>query len=288
MSWLTDRGNIGTRTWCMAGVLMTVLVGCSNMSSDIDDLRESIMPPSPTEAAVMMIDPYDAENRRNGTILIANAPFGGAEPYVNLYADKVLHEDDPLALAAAIQALGRHGQPEHAPSIASRLTHVSQQVRWEAAKGLQRLHNPQVVPALIAVIRNAREDVDVKIAAAHALGQYPEDRVFQTLVSVDALDAQNLILNRTARESLRTLTGQNFGEDRAAWLRWYNAAAEPFVDQQPYLFPIYKRSETVMEKLTFWSEPTWETPQQPAGLRPAGQRSTYDEGEDGAAEDSGG
>jgi hypothetical protein len=257
------------------------------MSSDIDDLREAVMPPSPTEAAVMMVDPYNAENRRNGTILISNAPFGGAEPYVNMYADKVEHEEDPLALAAAIQALGRHGMPEHAPSLAAHLTHESLQVRWEAAKALQRIHSPEVVPALISVLRNPREEGDVKIEAAHALGQYPEDRVFQTLVSEDALDAQNLVLNQVAQESLRTLTGQDFSDDRAAWLRWYNAAEEPFAGQRPYLFPTYGRSETMMEKLAFWSKPTWETPQQPAGLRPAGERSTYEESEPEEPDSSG-
>lgn len=286
MSSLTDRGSLKARGLGGAVLFGLAWVGCSNMSSDIDDLRASIVPPSPTEAAVMMIDPYDAENRRNGTILISNAPFGGAEPYVNVYADKVLHEEDPLALAAALQALGRHGQPEHAPSIAARLTHESQQVRWEAAKALQRVHNPEVVPALIAVIRDPREDADVKIAAAYALGQYPEDRVFQTLVSVDALDARNLILNRTACDSLETLTGQDFGDDRVAWLRWYNAQQAPFAGQGEYTFPIYERGETMMEKLAFWSKPRWETPQQPAGLRPAGERSTYED--EDAPEESGG
>ncbi len=289
MGWMNrGRGMGRSRTrivFTIEAFIIAVLAACSSMSSDFDDMQEQIMPPSPTEAAIDMVNPYNPEKRRNGTVLIANAPFGGAEPYVNMYADKVQHEDDPLALAAAVQALGRHGMPEHAPLLAAHLTHESRQVRWEAAKALQRIHNPEVVSALISVVHERREDVDVRVAAADALGQYPEDRVFQALISAEVLGDRELTLNHAAQVSLFALTGQDFGDDQAAWFEWYNSMEEPFAGQQPYIYPIYARSETMMEKVAFWSKPTWEVPQQPAGLRPAGQRSTY---EDAPETDDGG
>ncbi|MGI9012764.1 MAG: HEAT repeat domain-containing protein [Phycisphaerales bacterium] len=270
-------------TWQMltliggAAALTLVGSGCESVSEDLRSFAEDIAPPSPGEAARDMMDPSDPERRRRGTTLIANAPFGGAEVNVRAYADKVEHEQNAIALAAAVRALGRHGQVEHAQLVASRLTHDSRLVRWEAAKALQRLHDPAVVPALLAVMRNDLEDVDVKIAAAHALGQYPEDRVFQVLISTAALNARDLALNHVAQQSLTTLTGQELGDDPAVWMRWYAKADAPFAQQQAYIYPTYSRNETMIDHLTFWKEEQWETPQQPAGLRPADERSTYSE-----------
>lgn len=254
--------------------------GCSSFSADFAALTEDLMPPTPSEAAVMMMDQYDAEKRRRGTSLIANSPFGGAEPYVRFYADRLNpdhpdRETNPIVIATLIRALARHGQPEHALTIATYLAHESMQVRWEAAKGLQRLHNPAVAGAICAVVLNESQPADVRVEAADALGQYPEDRCFQALVA--ALSARELMLNRVAAQSLSTLTGQEFGEDARAWLRWYSGNPAPFAGQRAYLYPTYQREDTLLEKVAFWSKKTWETPQQPAGLRPSEHKSTYGE-----------
>lgn len=267
-----------------------VLSGCQAMRDDFTALKDDLIPPSPRQAAQDMVDPYDAEKRRRGTMLIANAPFGGAEPYVRLYADKVQYEENPLALTAAIRALARHGGPEHTVLVAERLRHESAQVRWEAAKGLQRLHEPEIVPVLLAVVRDESEDVDVRQAAIIALGQYPEDRVFQALVSPTALDARELELNIAARASLRTLTGHDLGSTPGDWLAWYNGRDAPFADQEDYFFPTYSRKESFLEVLAFWTNNHWESSQQPAGLRQSGARSTYeddDEVSEGASDSAG-
>jgi len=270
-----------------AGVLGVWLVlaagsGCDTFSADLADLGESLFPPTPSEAAAWMFDSFDAEKRRRGTSLIAAAPFGGAEVYVRAYADRldqdhVDHEENPIVIAALLKALARHGSPEHAPTIAEYLVHPSQQVRWEAARGLQRIHNPAVVPLLLAVMRNSQEDRDVRTAAAIALGQYPEDRVFQILVSENGLDARELALNLAAEGSLQTLTGQDFGPDPRPWQNWYRSTQQPFAGRIEYLYPTYSRDDTFCETIAFWSSNTWESPQQPAGLRPIDERRTYDD-----------
>ncbi|MCL4209244.1 MAG: HEAT repeat domain-containing protein [Phycisphaeraceae bacterium] len=270
--------------WVAGGVMLAAIAGggllggCSSFTADFAALTEDLMPPTPSEAAVMMMDQYDAEKRRRGTSLIANSPFGGADPYVKFYADRLNpdhpdRETNPIVIATLIRALARHGQPPHALTIATYLTHESIQVRWEAAKGLQRLHNPAVTGAICAVVLSEAQPADVRVEAADALGQYPEDRSFQALVA--ALSARELMLNRIAAQSLATLTGQDFGEDARAWLRWYNNNPAPFAGKREYLYPTYQRDDTLLEKVAFWSRKTWETPQQPAGLRPSEHKSTY-------------
>lgn len=270
-----------------AAVLPCCAAGCSTAGQDFNDLGSSIMPKTPQEAARMMIDPYDPDNRREGTVLISNSPFGGADAYVALYRDRVIHERDPLVRAASITALGRYGEPSDAAAIAKCLDDEENElVRWEAAKALQRIHNPAVVSDLLQTLRTTGENRDVRVAVALALGQYPQDRVFQGLVW--ALDASALAINAAALESLTVLTGENFDFDALKWLNWYNATAEPFAHGTEYKYPTYKRGSTWLEKLAFWQNTTYEEPGTPAGLGSDSTRSTYQDDDEPATHETGG
>ena len=233
---------------CGAAVLWAA-TGCDTISQDFSAFTEEFMPPTPTEAARLMIDPHDPDNRRRGALLISNSPFGGADPYVNVYRDMAIRERDPLAKAAALAALGRHGVPDDAIIIAASLDDENPQVKWAAAQALQRIHNVAVVGDLLDVLRRDEEQTDTRIAAAVAVGQYPQDRVFQGLIG--ALDDRELALNLAAVTSLQTLTGEDFGLEARAWLAWYNDTPEPFAGQREYLYPTYQRDETWLERLAF-------------------------------------
>lgn len=252
---------------------LAALCSCDTISSDFNDFTQSITPPTPAQAAEWALDPYDAENRRRGTTLLSNAPWGGSEIYLKMYRDRVANETDPQVLAASIRALGRHGDPNDAIAIAAHLDDKSKEVRLEAAKALQRLHNPEVVEALAGRLSNDEENDYVRTACAVALGQYPEDQTFQALAA--ALDVRELSINEASAHSLTLLTGEDFGIDRVAWLTWYNAQKSPFAGQKPYLYPTFSRKLTFTDYLTFWDIPKFEPPGPPAGLRDDGAKSTY-------------
>lgn len=280
----STSNSIGRWVVAAAAGAVCALAGCSTAGQDLSEFGDSLTPTSPGEAARMMVDPYDPDSRRQGTVLIANSPFGGADAYMAVYRDMVSNEPDPLARAEAITALGRYGRPDDAPAIAANLGDERYQVRWEAAKALQRIHNPQVVGLLLRVLLNRDEQPDIRVATAVALGQYPQDRVFQGLVG--ALDAPGLAINAAARDSLNTLTGQEFGLDPKPWLEWYNGTDEPFADQQEYLYPTYQRDETFLEKLAFWSKKAYEQPSPPAGDESSVRRTYQDD--EGPADETGG
>ncbi len=273
----------------LAGVCLFAtagVVGCDTMRQDLSDFGQGLMPVSPEQASLWMVDPTDPDNRRRGTVLISNSPFGGQDVYVSWYRDSVLEENDPLVKAVAISALGRHGNPDDAVRIAGSLVNDDAfQVRWEAAKALQRLHNAAVVPALIRTLRKDEEESDIRVSAGIALGQYPQDRVFQALVAV--LDSPYLSINEAARRALETLTGTDHGLEPEPWIRWYNGVKDPFADQQEYLYPTYFREETFLEKLAFWTNKTYEQPAPPVGLE-SSERRTYQDTDDRAADETGG
>ncbi len=258
------------------------LGGCETIAQDFNELGASLTPTSPREAAIDMFDQYDPDKRREGTLLISNSPFGGTEIYVTAYRDMVENERDPLVLGVAIRALAKHGDSSDARLLAPRLEHENEQVRWEAAKGLQRLHDSDTVRFLLPVLQNEDESSDVRRAAAIALGQYPQDPVFQGLVA--ALNARQLSVNVAAEQSLETLTGEALGLDPRVWLAWYNNLpldTDAFAGGAAYMFPTYTRNRTWWEQIAFWSAPpVREQPAPPAGLVSETRRSTYGDNPD--------
>ena len=263
----------------MTALLAGVLGGC--VADDLSELSRTFQEQTAGDAARGTFDWDDPDNRRSGIVLLSNATFGGTEVYVRRYRDSVEHEDNPIVRAVAIRALARHGTVEDATLIArflDRATIPNHNVRWESAKGLQRIHDPAVVPVLLGALHDPDERPEVRAAGALALGQYAEDRVVQGLMA--ALDALPLSVNRSAQASLQTLTGQDFDLDRWTWQAWYDEAMthdSAFEERRPYLYRTYRRDETWLDRVAFWRPRSWEHPGPPTGLPAAQVRSTYED-----------
>ena len=253
--------------------------GCDLIRQDVSELGNTLAPPSPSTVARWAFDDDDPELQRRGVSLLAGADFGGEDVYVELYRVFVETPRDPLVLAASIRALGRHGRPSDAMLIARHLDNESEQVRLETAIALQRLHDPEVGDLLWRALANEDEASAVRVELAIAMGQYPGDPQFQSLIS--ALRAPELGLNLAAAESLRTLTGQDLGDDAGDWLAWYESADDPFGRAEPFLHPTYSRRVTFFERLVFWNPKRWESPSLPRGAD-VSTRSTYDDEVDGS------
>ncbi len=259
-----------------AALLTSALVGtgCDTMSSDLSQFSQTFVPPSPAQAARWAADPNDRENARRGTILLANAPWGGTEVYLKMYRLYAADALDPLVRAAALQALGRHGDASDAVLVAKSLTSPFRQVRLAAARSLQRLHDPAVADTLWPRLIDPDEDADVRIEIAIALGQYPTPAVFNALVA--SLSQRDLAVNIAAVDSLRMLTGQGFGIDEDAWLTYLASAPEPLLTAPNYLYPTFIRELDIWDTLVFWDPVVLETPDVPIGMKVLGVRRTSD------------
>lgn len=248
----------------LCGAALTACQSAPESESIFAALKSA--PPTPAEAATWMFDPYDSDRRFRGTVLLANAPFGGESVYLRGYEEH-LGDPDSSVRAAAAFALGRHGGPEHVPKLIPLVGDGDRLVRLSAVRSLQRLHNPEAVPVLIERLDSTVEDdVDIRAAAAHALGQYPERRVLQGLIA--ALRDNRLAVTRNAAASLRTLTGMDFGDDRREWFQWVASATEPFAGRTAYTYPVFSRDRSWLEHIPFWSQPPNEAPAPPAGMPP--------------------
>lgn len=218
---------------------------------------------TPAEAAAMALDPYDPNRRYRGTLLLANAYFASEPVYIALFEERV-SDSDPGVRAAAVRGLANHGGPEHVPLLVASLDDKDRLVRFEAARGLQRLHNPIAVTPLLRRIRIETEpDAAIRAEAAAALGQYAQGRVLDALVEL--IDDRDLVVQRNALDSLETLTGQVFGLDRKAWTEWVSRATDPFAQRTAYEYPVYSRKKHLYEYLPFIPPPPNEIASTPAG-----------------------
>ena len=264
------------------GTCLLLAAGCDTISSDLSQFTASFTPPSPAEAARWAADPNDRENARRGTILLANAPWGGTEVYVRMY--RLYAEDalDPLVRAAALQALARHGDPADAKLVAKSLASPFRQVRLAAAKALQRLHEPEVADLLWPRLVDPEEDSDVRTEVAIALGQYPTPAVFNALVA--ALSQRELAVNTAAIDALRSITGKDFGIDEDKWLVHMASAPQPLLDEPIYLYPVFVRDLDIWDHLAFWDPVVFENPDVPIGMKVLGVKRTSELRREGDAE----
>ena len=252
------------------------LAACDSMMSDFDMLGKSFSPPTPQEAAGWAVDPSDPEAQHRGLVLLGTATFGGEPTYIELYRIYVTESRDPLVKAAAIESLCRFAQPTEAKLIALQLKDAAVPVRLAAARGLQRLHNREIVDQLWTRLLEETEETDVRTELAIALGQYPEDSVVQALIA--ALDQPELCVNLAASQSLWLITGRDFGTDRTRWLEWYalQPVAGRFRAENAYTYPTYRRDFELWDWMIFWDQPRFEVPGAPIGLA-AAARPTYAE-----------
>lgn len=244
------------------------LAGCDQMSSDFGDASSALFPPSPAEAGRWAVDDSDPENQRRGVLLLGTSSFGGESVYVNLYRLYIEENSDPVVKATAIQALARHAGKDDAQLIAKQLESKVEQIRVAAAKALQRVHDPRVADTIWKKMINEDEAAAVRVELAIALGQYPTRDVFEALCS--ALDDRELAINLAAANSLRLLTGADFGLEPALWRSWADATPNPLRDDAPYYYPTFERALGFGDYLIFWAIPTFEEPGVPSGLREPG------------------
>ena len=266
--------------------LFAAPTGCDTSSGDIGDFKDGLRPPTPIEAAVWAADFNNPGKQRRGVVLLVGAPFGGEESYLELYRALAQESRDPLVRAAAIRGLGRWGGPADATIIADGLSNQSEQIRLESAISLQRIHAPAVEDVIWKRLADQTEVESVRVELAIALGQYQSDASLQALCL--ALDDRSLTLNLAAADSLRIMTGRDFGIDARTWLSWYEAAVrsqeDPFALGETFLYPTFRREVGFFESLAFWDPVTFEDPAAPRGLLKAGRRTYQDDAEDGKPE----
>ncbi len=118
----------------------------------------------------------------------------------------VLHSDSDLVAARAEQILGDIGDEVTIPVIQS-LSPVVPGRTHLLVQALERIRNPQTIPALIALLENPLQsthvDQSLQVAVVHALGQFSDQRVVAPLL--ETLTSPNPLIYEGAINALSYL-----------------------------------------------------------------------------------
>jgi len=263
LGWLaTILSKVSKGRGCLLGALLLFSAGCSS-SGGVLGFLDLLTSPTPGQTAREAFNVHDADIRRLSVMRLASASFGGEEPYLRLYR-LLVDDDDATVRAACVRAIGLHGTVADVGLILVRLKDEDAFVRWESVQALQKIHDPIAVGPLIKIV-NEDSDADVRMAAAAALGQYAEMRVYHALVG--ALDDRSFGVVEAASGSLKTLTGYNFGFEGPLWLMWVEKRGGTlFDDQQPYVWHPYVKPRGLIDKMMFWKRQKETDPMTPKGL----------------------
>jgi HEAT repeat protein len=123
-------------------------------------------------------------------------------------------EPDPLVRQAVVRAIAEFRTPMAQKVLEAGLADDDKAVRIACCKALGRRVEAVSVKSLANVLRSDGE-IDVRLAAAEALGQIKSPDAIPALAV--ALDDRNPALQYVGVQSMKSITGQDYGPNVEAW-----------------------------------------------------------------------
>jgi HEAT repeat protein len=227
-----------------ASTLLTC--GCTGFWDDVTSKEFSFkgmfVKPDPM---VVLRDSQDGDKRARALRALREPKQNGGsdqdqDAVVRILTTAAVSEKQSLCRLAAIQALGGFKDPRAADALKEAFFTASgfapdttTLLRCQAISALGRTGNPAAVDLLVRVVREPPADgtelekqqsLDVRIAAARALGRFNQPQSVQALASVLHTE-KDIALRDRAHESLQLVTGRKLPADAKEWDEVVQAAA---------------------------------------------------------------
>ena len=139
-------------------------------------------------------------------------------------AQRYRNESDPLVRIELLLAVSRCGAPAAGETLRAGLADSDRDVRIAACHGWGNHGGPSPVAQMSEAISKA-SSVDVRLAAGRALGQLGGDDAVAALRP--ALDDPDPALQYRAMQSLREITGKDFGDNVVSWREYVRGEGAP-------------------------------------------------------------
>lgn len=149
-----------------------------------------------------------------------------AELVVAELAERIQTETDPTVRVEIIKALGDSRSPSAMAVLRAGLGYPrpdpDPEVRATICQAYGRIGGVEARTALAAALANDPDD-DVRVEAARSLGAFREGANVQALAA--ALDDANIAVQYMAMQSMKGVSGQDFGDDAKAWREYASSGA---------------------------------------------------------------
>lgn len=154
------------------------------------------------------------EKMREEALAMSTLPPAEQQAKADLWATQFRNEADPLIRAELVKAIAACGSPTAADTMRAAMLDGTRDVRIAACEAWAKHGGPQAVPTLSVAVRKDAS-VDVRLAALRALGTIGGQDALAVLGT--ALDDDDPAMQYRAIQSMRKISGKDFGDDVAAW-----------------------------------------------------------------------
>jgi HEAT repeat protein len=110
-----------------------------------------------------------------------------------------------------------HAETDQIEILIQNLNSEYRELRLCAVWTLGRVKDPRAVKALIDALQH--KDTIVRVKAAEALGETRDPKAVEPLIAV--LNDKEDTFREAAAKSLTKITGEDFGQDRDKWQKWW-------------------------------------------------------------------
>jgi HEAT repeat protein len=226
MHGILGRGLLGLTLGC----LVAGTPGCASHNGDSKwsfwpfgpktDTVPGLVPPSKRIAAIQ---------QRSAELVSAGADR--QDQFAREMAAALNEERDPVMRTEIVRAVSVFRTPTVDQILRCAVKDVEPEIRILACKGLGKRGGDQAAAALSELVLSDA-DADVRMAAVRALGETRSPRGLAALGK--ALDEHDPAMQYYAVESLRKISGKDFGNDLAKWRQY--ARGESPVPVSPVSF----------------------------------------------------
>jgi hypothetical protein len=207
---------------CIAAALLSTAVcgGCASKGKSLGQTlafwEEVDVDPRGTQAPNLQMEDLKKQRGELAGLAADQQQAKAAE-----LAERYRNESDPILRAQVVRTIAVCGSPAAGETLKAALADSERDVRLAACDAWAAHGGPQAIAMLGQTLRSDKSK-DVRIAAARALGKLGPDVV--PVLSV-ALDDPDPALQYRTMQSLRQVSGKDFGDDVAAWREFTRGGA---------------------------------------------------------------
>jgi HEAT repeat protein len=234
------QGKRGGGWRCLAGAAFTGLglCGCSGFWDEVTsrdfEVHALFVKPNPL---VVLKESNDGDARAKALRALREPQqYGGTkeeqEAVVRILTTAAVTERQPLCRLAAIQSLGNFKDPRATQALKDAFYQagsfppdIATRIQCQALASLGETGDPGAIDLLVRAVKqppaegaeqDKQQTLDVRIAAARALGKFNQPQGTEALVLVLRTE-KDVALRDRAHESLQASTGKDLPPDPKAW-----------------------------------------------------------------------
>jgi len=213
--------------------VMAMVGGCSlnvpEGQNPVGYLIRKALPESKSSRQKRLLENLGSEDpdlRREAILILRDSKTENSKATSEILAILARGDSSEQVRAEAVKTISMREPDENAMKVFKETAKDSSKlVRWETVLAVRERVNPDSLEILLDRLAND-PDSEVRSEAAAALSPYRDRRVLRALLT--SLQDSNFSISYHSKQSLQTLTAQDFAYNFRLWQDWITNTPDPF------------------------------------------------------------